>query len=115
MTTYIPDTWAVVKIRLAGSNTAPYYKILAGWRGGYATGDSWKLSSGCEGITKDEFGWHIPQSSGSLYSCREFSEGLSAYTESVFKDIFDKLTKDDVFEIVSVEELVNHFKGNNIE
>lgn len=46
--TYTPDNWVVIKF--GGSD--PHYRVLAGWSGGYTTGDSWRMNSG---IVQHEF------------------------------------------------------------
>ena len=43
---YKPENWVIVKIN-------DVYKVFGGWRGGFATGDSWKLNSGIEAIEEN--------------------------------------------------------------
>ena len=42
---YTPDNWVVIKM----DGDEPHYRVLAGWSGGYTTGDHWRVNSG---ITK---------------------------------------------------------------
>lgn len=70
---YTPDNWVVVKI--GGSD--PHYRVLAGWSGGYATGDSWRANSGIVKVEKTEDGYYnFYGSSGSVYHCHEESYTL---------------------------------------
>jgi hypothetical protein len=69
---YKPDNWVI--LRLKGND--PHYRVLAGWSGGYATGDSWRMNSG---IVRHEFDgdyWYFYGSSGSCYMCYLDSYGL---------------------------------------
>jgi hypothetical protein len=63
--TYNPDNWVVIKFK----GYDPHYRVLAGWSGGYTTGDSWRMNSG---IVRHEFDggyWYFYGSSGSCYKC----------------------------------------------
>lgn len=72
---YNPDEWVLLKVKYKEGDVS--YRVFAGWRGGYTTGDSWKLSSGTVKITKETV-WkmsgsyqllHMTQESGSVYTC----------------------------------------------
>lgn len=84
MSTYTPDRWVIVKIQAVGHES--YYRILAGWAGGYTSGDSWKLSSGIEKSFDRGDHYEIPNSSGSIYFCYKRAYGLSAYTASIYSN-----------------------------
>lgn len=74
MISYTPDNWVVIK--LVSEKYGVVYKLLAGWSGGYTTGDSWRMNSG---ITHHEFDgdyWYFYGSSGSCYNCYIDSYGL---------------------------------------
>lgn len=64
---YTPDNWVVIKI----TGDDPHYRILAGWSGGYATSDTWRMNSGITRVdeTKDAFLFY--GASGSCYDCRK--------------------------------------------
>jgi hypothetical protein len=83
MSTYTPDRWVLVKIQAAGKEA--YYRVLAGWYGGYTQGDSWKLSSGLEKALEHDKHYEMPQSSGSTYLCYKAAYGMSSYMHSVFE------------------------------
>ena len=65
MSSYIPDNWVVVKFK--GDN--PHYRILAGWSGGYATADCWRMNSGITKVDAVGDDLHFYGSSGSCYIC----------------------------------------------
>ena len=83
MSEYNPDAWVMLKI-----TTSKYsvYKVLAGWYGGFANGDRWKLNSGCTSVEKDgEFlvfsGW-----SGSTYRVHPNTYRLTGLTTQVLSN-----------------------------
>ena len=84
MSVYSPDKWVILKIAAEGEETT--YKILAGWYGGFAGSNSWKLSSGITTIEHDpEFNQtHYHQSSGSTYICSKGTYGFSSITQNKF-------------------------------
>lgn len=65
MSEYTPDNWVVIKV---GGND-PHYRVLAGWSGGYTTGDSWKLNSGIIKVKEDDRSYYFYGHSGSVYRC----------------------------------------------
>ena len=79
MNTYNPDNWVIVHI----GGTDPHYRVLCGWHGGYLNGDSWKLSSGIEGVSDCGTYWSMPQTSGSVYHLFKGSEHISGITAGV--------------------------------
>jgi hypothetical protein len=85
MSTYHPDRWVLVEIdsTVHGKIT----KILASWYGGYLGGDSWKLSSGVNKITKTAEGYEFDNDSGSVYFCHKDAYGMSAYTSSIYGNL----------------------------
>lgn len=79
---YLPDVWVFVKF--SGSDVPKvYYRVLAGWYGGFAQGDSWRLSSGIESIEDAGDRYLVKNSSGSLYECLKSREKLSHTTSAV--------------------------------
>lgn len=72
MTTYNPDNWVIIEIK----TPEPFYKVLAGWCGGYLDGDSWRMNSGIVKHTFDGDYWNFYGSSGSCYCCYVDSYGL---------------------------------------
>lgn len=69
---YTPDNWVILKIK----GDDPHYRILAGWSGGYTTGDSWRMNSGITRVEEDKEYFHFYGSSGSCYHCHKEAYGL---------------------------------------
>jgi hypothetical protein len=80
MSTYTPDTWHVLKLQ-RGSEVN--YKVFAGWYGGYANGDSWRLSSGIVGVKQYSDRYEFINHSGSIYVCYLVCNKLSQYQQEV--------------------------------
>ena len=70
---YKPDNWVIVEIDNDGE---PFYKVLAGWSGGYLDGDSWRMNSGITSIEAFETYYLIHGESGSIYQCYKNREKL---------------------------------------
>lgn len=111
MTTYTPDSWVPVLIN--SEKHGKIYKVLAGWYGGFAGADTWKLSSGIESISVSEDGTVItmPQSSGSTYVVGQRTH-MSSLMHSVFTDFEHKARDSGLFTItlIPVSELLEAFK-----
>lgn len=67
--TYTPDNWIIVHLK----GVTPHYRVLAGWSGGYDTGDSWRANSGIVRAEQDEHYFYFYGSSGSCYQCHKNS------------------------------------------
>lgn len=97
MSEYTPDVWVVVE--LSGSEVRVpnncYHRILAGWYGGFAGSDSWKLNSGVERIVEYEHEYEVHGSSGSIYYCDKRNERTNRYTQSIFEG-FAKDSSDEI-------------------
>ena len=65
MSNYTPDNWVVIKM----DGDEPHYRVLAGWSGGYTTGDHWRVNSGITKVTEDNIYYYFSGSSGSTYWC----------------------------------------------
>ncbi len=65
--TYTPDNWVVIKLK----GEDPHYRVLAGWSGGYTTGDYWRMNSGITRVEETEHAFMFYGSSGSCYECRK--------------------------------------------
>lgn len=84
---YSPDGWAIIKI----NGTDPHYRIFGGWRGGYTTGDNWRLNSGITGVTEEGDYYIFKGHSGSEYHCHKKGYGeLGPYNSSVIDDMVAK-------------------------
>tara|TARA_B110000977_G_C10853271_1_gene406646 strand:- start:360 stop:725 length:366 start_codon:yes stop_codon:yes gene_type:complete len=93
---YYPHNWVVIKITeetLNASNTAyiegrAYYKVLAGWSGGYLQGDSWRLNSGINLVFEHEDDYYeFHGHSGSVYRCHKDTYGLRMNNAGIFEEM----------------------------
>lgn len=110
---YYPDTWCILHRRNTETNE-DIIKVFAGFYGGYASGASWKLSSGTvsiEEITparqgtayKNSQGYEFKQYSGSSYIISNCENTPSGWVGSVLSNILEQV-KD--FKIISIEEAI---------
>lgn len=90
--TETPENWVVLKIN--GPET--YFKVFAGWKGGYTTGDSWRMNSGIVGIEEDEDYYYFEGQSGSWYKCHKNGYGLkegmcwfTSYVQNTLESIIE--------------------------
>ena len=85
MSEYKPDCWVIVEI--SGTKVPETYRrILAGWYGGYAGSNSWKISSGIEEMIDRGDHWEIPNHSGSVYYCYKSAERFSMLTGNIYSN-----------------------------
>lgn len=82
MNQYQPDEWVIVKMmNMAGDAV---YKLFGSWRGGYVSGDEWRLNSGIVKVEKEGSKYFIHGNSGSIYTVHENGYGIrSPYNNSV--------------------------------
>lgn len=117
MSTYKPDRWVIVKI---SSDDNTHYRVFASWAGGYTSGDSWKLSSGCEGCEINEEGsYDLPQTSGSNYVLRPTGYGTTGWSAGILLGIqknFEEQHKDKngKLEILSEEDSITYIESLNV-
>lgn len=72
---YTPEEWMLVKIE--GSD--PHYRIFGSWRGGYTTGDSWRMNSGITRFTMSEDSYYeFHGFSGSVYIVHPKQYGIGS-------------------------------------
>lgn len=90
-------------------------KLFSSWNGGYLTGDEWRLNSGCVSITAIEDGlYDVAGYSGSVYSIHKDQSELNSYTNGVYRDILDKLTKAGVpVKELTLEEAIDKVNTND--
>lgn len=105
MVTYNPDNWAIIEIKVGMGKGR---KLLAGWSGGYATGDSWRLSSGITNIVIDGEFVNIYNVSGSIYICHREREFMSMYMQEIYQGFLDSKPDNATIEILklgNIEEI----------
>ena len=101
---YLPDCWVIV--RLSGSDIGEtYYRILAGWYGGFAGSDAWRLSSGITTVKEYEGHYKIKNESGSIYICKKQYERLSSLTASVLAGYGYKKPEELLVERVGIKDV----------
>lgn len=84
--TYYPDNWVILKFM----GDDPHYRVLAGWSGGYTTGDSWRMNSGITSVEETEDSFIFRGSSGSAYVCGKYLYRLrmnNAYIWNQLKEL----------------------------
>jgi hypothetical protein len=86
MSEYNPDNWVVLKVK-EGKGTFPFYKVLAGWSGGYLSGDSWRINSGVTEVKDAGDYYEFYGESGSCYRCHKEGYGLRMNNAGVYKDL----------------------------
>lgn len=93
---YSPDAWVLLEFDFKGESVR---KVLAGWYGGYAGSDEWRLSSGVTRVEDlgDSFVFH--NESGSRYLCvketQRFTNLMSSVYDSWQKEI-EKTSKNEL-------------------
>ena len=88
MTDYSPDDWVVLKVK-EGKGTFPFYKVLAGWRGGPWSA-TWRINSGITLVFDHEDEVHFYGESGSVYRCPKEGYGLSGIQEDIYNELRKK-------------------------
>lgn len=102
MTEHTPDSWVIIKI--TGVEDKDFFKVLAGWSGGYSYGDSWRLNSGIDKIEEDEEYYTFISASGSRYKCHKGGEQMRMSMAGTWNQLKEKYP-DNVF-ASSVDEIV---------
>jgi len=87
MIDYTPDRWVIVHLLNEGEN---YYKVLAGWSGGYLGSDRWRMNSGISRIEVDGDFYLFHGYSGSVYRCHKEAYGMTSLMSSVVNKIVDR-------------------------
>jgi hypothetical protein len=82
----IPDNWVVLKIK-PGKGMFPFYKVLAGWSGGYLDEDSWRLNSGITEVEEDGDYYEFYGESGSVYLCHKEGYGLRMNNDGIYNHL----------------------------
>lgn len=107
---YHPDSWVIVNVQVPGK--PDLYRVLAGWKGGYLQGDSWRMNSGIKSVRDADTHWVFEGYSGSSYSCHKKRETLSSITAGILAHFQKTLKESGEGSIaqVPVETLLAQFK-----
>lgn len=114
---YNPDVWVVLCITNKSTGRV-IYKVMAGWYGGFAKADSWRLNSGITSITKEPDNDHIYAihgGSGSTYFCHKNTEKTSMLTHSIIQRMMEEALQSGEYEvsIVPSDEVYEIFNKDN--
>lgn len=112
MSEYNPDVWVIVEISGAEVSET-YHRILAGWHGGFTTGNSWKISSGVVKILDSGELWEIHNHSGSIYQCHKNCERLSTMTANILSSYVNQNTDGIAIKVVDIATILDQYKGEN--
>ncbi len=102
-----PDGWVILKVTPVEGN--PFYKVFGSWGGGFASGDSWRLSSGGdpEKLTRndnDTFTW--VQQSGSVYTLPAGGENrITAHNSATLNNLLESANEHETIQSCEVVEL----------
>ena len=67
---YSPDDWVILNVSFATRDRAfTQLRVLGGWRGGYLSGDAWRINSGIQAVHADDVEYRFLGRSGSVYLC----------------------------------------------
>lgn len=102
---YNPDKWSIIKVK---TESETFYKVFATWSGGYLDGDSWRMNSGIEEVTKDGEYYEFAGASGSVYRCHEEMYGTNMYGAGVMKSMLDKYP--DMLEVIQEDDWKKELK-----
>jgi len=107
MNTHNPDSWVIIKI--SGIEEKDFYKVLAGWSGGYLDGDSWRMNSGIDIIEDDGEYWNFVGSSGSVYRCHKEGNQMRMSMAGTWNQLSTKYP--DNVELVEIDEVIAALDG----
>ena len=86
-----PEQWVILRIPTEDNIDVPYYKVFAGWRGGYLDGDRWRLNSGITRVEEDDDYYYFYGYSGSCYKCLKNAYGLKgSYIQGILENILEQ-------------------------
>jgi hypothetical protein len=94
-----PDAWVIIEVNHEGEQ---FQKILAGWSGGYAYGNSWRMSSPVKRIkmkVNQDF-ITVDTQSGSFYTLWKNRQGLRMSNAGIYNELKDRFG--DSIEIVEL-------------
>lgn len=104
---YIPDKWIILKIK---DKKETVYKILAGWSGGYLDGQSWRINSGINKITKKGAYYLFEGDSGSVYKCHNESYGTNLISSSILSKMLENPQTKDMIEVLDNQDFTKLIK-----
>lgn len=107
---YYPDSWVIIKIE---NGDDMHYKVLAGWYGGYAGSDEWRLNSGITSYEISDTMVAFRGYSDSVYYVKQRSEGMTSLMSSIYNDMHKKAAAVNVkFVTIPFDEFVKEFEND---
>lgn len=85
---YYPESYTILHWKYQGEDVI---KVFGSWRGGYTSGDSWKLSSGTTSIAYNDNLWYFKQYSGSCYVLRDDPGVHGMWQQGILQDIMQNI------------------------
>jgi len=107
MSEYTPDVWVIVEV----NSKEPHHRVLAGWYGGFAGADSWKMNSGISRIVELGDCYEVHGFSGSIYYCGKRSERTNRYTQVIFESFAKDNDDEYSVSIVPMESVLNEYRS----
>lgn len=105
MTTYTPDVWVVLELD-SPKLPKPIHKVFAGWYGGFAGSDRWKLSSEIKEVRVDSEGFYeLVGVSTSVYCCHYSNYKMSAFMSGVLSHWLEQYG-DSTIKVLNIDEIV---------
>jgi hypothetical protein len=81
----VPENWTVIEFPNG------LRKVYAGWRGGYASSDAWRLNSGIVNTEETDDYYDFSGASGSVYRCYKKAEGITGmYLNEILRNFLEK-------------------------
>jgi hypothetical protein len=108
MSEYTPDTWVVLEFNAPGFEK-PLQKVFAGWYGGFAGSNSWKLNSGITEVRIDDQGhYEFDGYSGSTYYCHANNYRMSGLMHGVLASWLKQANErgDTTIRVLNIDEIV---------
>jgi hypothetical protein len=100
---YTPDCWELLRVTTTDGEVIN--KVIAGWYGGFAGSNSWKISSGIETVIDRDDHFEMPQSSGSTYILYKESRRMSSLMEMTFIGFQEQMKNADMGTIELLTEI----------
>ncbi|WP_370215202.1 hypothetical protein [Salipiger bermudensis] len=83
-----PEDWVILKVLFKTQDrTFTQLRVLGGWRGGYLSGDAWRIDSGIQAIHADDLEYRFLGRSGSVYLCRRGGYRMSRIMASGLEEL----------------------------
>jgi len=82
------DNWVIIRLHEKDGTTLGW-KVLIGWSGGYADGDSWRMNSGIKSYTEDGDNYIFRGYSDSVYECPKGKETVRMNIAGVIRQVED--------------------------